>query len=163
MCSSDLISGAESRALHRWAQFQAASVRADIGLRKATLAQSMLLMLWPVVIVISLVALSAATGASYAEFITIQTAAGIAAGAVAATLMATNALLSGRAALGQLDDVLAGEPEGVGTGANPGRLQGGLSVRDLSFRYIDNGAPVLDGVSFDVSPGEQVAIVGGSG
>lgn len=38
-----------------------------------------------------------------------------------------------------------------------------LSVRDLTFRYPGSDVPVLDKVSFDVSPGEFVAVVGPSG
>ena len=38
-----------------------------------------------------------------------------------------------------------------------------MSVKDLVFRYGANGPAVLQGISFDVSPGEHVAIVGGSG
>ena len=157
------ISGAESRALRRWAYLQAAYVRSDVSLRRIALLQGLLLSLWPLVTIIAMVAVTAASGASYADFITAQTAAAIATGAISAALMAVNALLSARATLRELDDVLAAEPEGRGSGARPGRLQGGLSVQDLVFRYTPTGPAVLDGVSFDVSPGEHVAIVGGSG
>jgi len=42
-------------------------------------------------------------------------------------------------------------------------IQGGISVRDLHFRYSDVEAPVLNGVSLDIAPGESVAITGASG
>jgi len=38
-----------------------------------------------------------------------------------------------------------------------------LGFRDIVFRYEADEARVLDGVTFDVSPGEHVAIVGASG
>ena len=38
-----------------------------------------------------------------------------------------------------------------------------LSVRDLEVTFGESAAPVLHGVSFDVQPGERVAIVGQSG
>jgi ATP-binding cassette subfamily B protein len=41
--------------------------------------------------------------------------------------------------------------------------QGGLSVRDLRFRYQDEGEDVLAGISFDIEPGEVVAVVGRTG
>lgn len=41
--------------------------------------------------------------------------------------------------------------------------KGGLAVRDLEFRYKDAGPDVLRGISFDVAPGEVVAVVGRSG
>lgn len=41
--------------------------------------------------------------------------------------------------------------------------KGGLRVRDLRFRYKDEGDDVLRGLSFDVAPGEVVAVVGRTG
>ena len=41
--------------------------------------------------------------------------------------------------------------------------RGGVKVRDLSFRYKDSGPNVLDGISFDIAPGEVVAVVGRTG
>ncbi|MDD9940990.1 MAG: peptidase domain-containing ABC transporter [Myxococcales bacterium] len=43
------------------------------------------------------------------------------------------------------------------------RLQGAISVRELSFKYPSEVEPALCGVSFDVAPGECVAVVGASG
>lgn len=157
------ISGAESRAMRRWAQLQAIYIRADISLRRITLAQGLLLGMWPLLTIIAMVTVTAASGATYAEFITAQTAAGIATASISAALMAANSLLSARATLRELDDVLEAEPEGRGSGAAAGRLQGGLEVKDLVFRYTPGGPPVLNGITFSISPGEHVAIVGGSG
>jgi ATP-binding cassette subfamily B multidrug efflux pump len=41
--------------------------------------------------------------------------------------------------------------------------RGGVKVRDLKFRYKDSGPDVLDGISFDIAPGEVVAVVGRTG
>lgn len=41
--------------------------------------------------------------------------------------------------------------------------RGGLRVRDLEFRYKESGPDVLRGISFDVAPGEVVAVVGRTG
>jgi ABC-type bacteriocin/lantibiotic exporter with double-glycine peptidase domain len=157
------ISGAESRALRRWSQLQAQYVSADISLRRVTLVQGLVLGLWPLVTVIVMVAVTAGSGATYAEFITAQTAAAIATASVTAAILAINGLLSGRATLRELDDVLEAQPEGRGSGAAAGRLNGGLTLQDLVFRYSPQGPAVLDGVSLTITPGEHVAIVGGSG
>ncbi|MEM7160767.1 MAG: ABC transporter ATP-binding protein [Myxococcota bacterium] len=41
--------------------------------------------------------------------------------------------------------------------------RGGLAVRDLEFAYRDEGPDVLRKISFDVAPGEVVAVVGRTG
>ncbi len=78
----------------------------------------------------------------------------------------TNALISCAAVLPmyeQLKPVLRELPEVRGGSVQPGTLSGALEVRDVAFRYSEDGPPVLDGVSFRVEPGEFVAIVGASG
>ena len=44
-----------------------------------------------------------------------------------------------------------------------GRARGGLGFRDVTFRYSDAGPAALDGMSFEVEPGQMVALVGPSG
>jgi subfamily B ATP-binding cassette protein MsbA len=43
------------------------------------------------------------------------------------------------------------------------RVRGDLSVKELSFSYPNTTQQVLAGISFDVAPGEMVALVGKSG
>ncbi|MDH6120810.1 NHLM bacteriocin system ABC transporter ATP-binding protein [Kitasatospora sp. GAS204A] len=78
----------------------------------------------------------------------------------------TGALISAAAVLPmfeQIKPVLQELPEVRGGSAQPGTLAGGIEVRQLSFRYAEDGPLVLDNVSFQVQPGEFVAIVGASG
>jgi len=71
-------------------------------------------------------------------------------------------LQRGRAAFTRLADVFNAEPDIVGGPVPaPERVLGRLEVRGLSFSYGQHR--VLDGVSFDVSPGQLVAIVGKTG
>ncbi|GAB2872156.1 NHLP bacteriocin export ABC transporter permease/ATPase subunit [Streptomyces deserti] len=78
----------------------------------------------------------------------------------------TGAFVSAVAALPLFEEirpVLDATPE-VRTGSTrPGPLSGAIEARRLSFRYSDDGPLVLDDVSFEVRPGEFVAIVGPSG
>ncbi|HEY8984563.1 MAG TPA: NHLP bacteriocin export ABC transporter permease/ATPase subunit [Streptomyces sp.] len=78
----------------------------------------------------------------------------------------TGAFVSAVAALPLFEEirpVLEATPEVRGAATRPGPLTGALEARRLSFRYSDDGPLVLDDVSFEVRPGEFVAVVGPSG
>jgi ATP-binding cassette subfamily C protein len=47
--------------------------------------------------------------------------------------------------------------------ADPGKLNGKIAVKHVTFRYRKDGPLTLDDVSIDAQPGEFIALVGGSG
>jgi NHLM bacteriocin system ABC transporter ATP-binding protein len=59
--------------------------------------------------------------------------------------------------------ILHTEPEYDSTKANPGSLMGRVALDHVTFRYHDDGLPILNDVSLHAEPGEFVAIVGPSG
>jgi ATP-binding cassette subfamily B protein len=70
-------------------------------------------------------------------------------------------LQRGRASFSRLEQVFQFEPDIVDGPLEPVPCKGALSVRGLSFSYVDH--PVLADVSFDVPPGALVAVVGKTG
>ncbi|MYT21307.1 NHLP bacteriocin export ABC transporter permease/ATPase subunit, partial [Streptomyces sp. SID7760] len=100
---------------------------------------------------------------SAAEFLTFSTAVTM---MLASATQLTGALLSAAAVqpmYEQVKPILDAVPEVRAAGMSPGELGGAVEMRNLSYRYADDGPLVLDDVSFAVRPGEFVAIVGASG
>ncbi len=63
----------------------------------------------------------------------------------------------------RLKPILQTLPEVDEQKADPGELSGAIEVNHVSFRYDKEGPLVLDDVTFNVEPGEFVALVGASG
>ena len=155
--------GAQSRAFRRWAQTQSVLAAADVTLRQLGTVQMVFTAAWPIVGLILVVAVSAASSADFGQFVTAQTAASLMSMAVAAATLAAGATTTARAQFSEVTDLLATQPEQPGLGESPGTLNGAIAVTDLAFRYHPEGPRVLDGVTLQVAPGEHVAIVGQSG
>ncbi|MFF0221443.1 NHLP bacteriocin export ABC transporter permease/ATPase subunit [Streptomyces sp. NPDC004629] len=100
---------------------------------------------------------------SAADFLTFNTSVTM---VLTSVTQLTGSFVSAVAALPlfeQIKPVFEASPEVRAASARPGPLSGALEARRLSFRYADDGPLVLDDVSFEVRPGEFVAIVGPSG
>jgi ATP-binding cassette subfamily B protein len=79
----------------------------------------------------------------------------------------TNMLQRGMASWKRMLEVLDAVPAITDAAARPDLaarpIEGALAVRDLVFAYEGQAAPVLDGISFTIGPGETVAFVGPTG
>ncbi|KUM88041.1 MULTISPECIES: NHLP bacteriocin export ABC transporter permease/ATPase subunit [Streptomyces] len=100
---------------------------------------------------------------SAAEFLTFNTSVTM---LLTAVTSLTGAFVSAVAALPLFEEikpVLEAQPEVRTASTRPGPLTGAMEARRLSFRYSEDGPLILDDVSFEIRPGEFVAIVGPSG
>ena len=67
-------------------------------------------------------------------------------------------------ALRRVREILGEAEEGALDDAGPAeRLAGGIEFRDVKFRYGREGAPVVDGLTLSVRPGETLALMGPPG
>ena len=64
----------------------------------------------------------------------------------------------------RLGDILNSAPEHIpGVAARPPKLRGAIEMRNVTFAYQPNGAPVLRNISLKIAAGEVIGIVGPSG
>lgn len=59
--------------------------------------------------------------------------------------------------------ILQTEPEQLEGAEQPGELSGAIEVSRIAFRYVDTGPKILNDISFQIKPGQFVAVVGPSG
>lgn len=158
--------GAEARIFTRWRQGyaaeRAATARGErIAAHFAAFADS-----WQVVTLMGVFAAAAVLSSDDippGRFIAFLAAFGVFQMSFAAFCDSVLALYAAGPAAERARPILTEPAEGGLGRADPGRLTGDIQVSGLSFAYADGSAPLLDGLSFYVRPGEHVAIVGPSG
>lgn len=159
-------SGAESRMLQRWAHRMTQRVNASLERRYLAIGanQAMNLLQGCTTAAVFFVgghevlAQRMTTGV-FASFLTMQN---LFMGPLGTLLESVTQLQYLGNHLRRLDDVLETDREPSGL-ADPGRLQGGIEFRDVSFSYTPGAPPVIQNVSLNIRPGEKVALVGPSG
>lgn len=82
---------------------------------------------------------------------------------VAAIGWITSIIQRAAASQTRINEFLNTEPEIVNNSHELLQLNGGITFKDVEFVYPDSGMKALDGVSFDVKPGESLAILGRTG
>lgn len=157
---------AEARALSRWNSAygleRAATARGQrIGNHFAAFTDG-----WGIVTMMGLFAAALMLGqdpVSPGRFIAFLSAFGLFQSSFTAFCGAVMAIQTARPLAERARPILTAPAEAVTGRANPGRLSGDIQASGLSFGYDDAQAPLIDGLSFTVKPGEHMAIVGGSG
>jgi ATP-binding cassette subfamily C protein len=160
------VANAETRAFVRWLDEFIEQRRAIVGNQRAMIPFTTFGRTWPIVAGFAVIAyivffhggtLNAGTyltvSAALGQFLSALFGLGDAASATAQTIPIYE----------RAKPFLEAIPERAANRHDPGPLRGGLSLKNVVFRYVATGAPTLDHVSFDVQPGQFVAIVGPSG
>lgn len=157
---------AEPRALARWdkayALERAAAAKGQrVGNHSMAFSDS-----WEIVTLMGLFAtaiLLASADLPPGQFIAFLAAFGIFQSSFTGFCESVMAIQTARPLAERARPILVTEPEAAAGRADPGRLSGDIQASGLSFGYDNAMAPLIDGLSFSVKPGEHLAIVGGSG
>ena len=82
---------------------------------------------------------------------------------VAAIGWITSIIQRAAASQTRINEFLETKPEIFNQNHEPLQVQGGISFKDVTFVYPDSGTMALNKVSFEVKPGESLAILGRTG
>jgi ATP-binding cassette subfamily C protein len=159
------VAGAESRALARWAEYQARTISAlEVRMRRLDQGHPVQTV-GPLLVNVVLVAAVVAIGPSFNADDFMPVYAAVIQLTVAMTLFSENLIRLWEVGpvLSRALPLITAEPERTADRRRPGVLTGGLSLTDVVFGYDSSAPPLLDGLSLDIKPGEFVAVVGGSG
>ena len=102
-------------------------------------------------------------GISYAEFIAFSAAYASFNGTLNAAIPLVGTFFSIQPHIENLRPILNEEPESTDDKVDAEILSGAIEVNHLSFAYNEDGPNILNDISFRVSAGETLAIVGKSG
>ena len=107
------------------------------------------------------------TGASApittADYMAFASAYGMAFAAIAGLSSLISPIANAGPTFSLLSPIMEGIPETAGDRQDPGKLTGRIELRDVHFRYTEDGPEVLKGLNLTVEPGQMVALVGPSG
>ena len=124
----------------------------------------MSLLLSPLIVVFIVLALAVIGGdMSLAEFIAFVTTIIIAAGGIMSLAQNIGRLAESAAGAKRLNENTAHPLEVLETEKPYIIKSAAISFSNVTFAYNEDAQPALDDVSFDITPGSKIAIVGGSG
>ena len=155
--------GAEKRAFARWSRQYTKSARylyqPPMFLRLNSVITTAISLLGTIVIYYSAIR----SGMAMADYMAFNSAYGMVSGAF--TTLAGIVITASRIRpiLKLVQPILEAEPEVDTSRQVVTRLQGGIELNNVSFRYNDAMPYVLDNLSLKIRPGQYVAIVGKTG
>jgi NHLM bacteriocin system ABC transporter ATP-binding protein len=161
------VAGAEARAFSHWGKQYARQQR--LSLQQATLSDGLMLFneLLPILST-AILFWVAATQLNTAQlnvgtFLAFNIAFGSFVGGATSLSNSLLTILEVTILWERAKPILEAKLEVDDTKADPGRLTGRVALDHISFRYQEEGALILDNVSFEAEPGEFIALVGPSG
>ncbi len=157
------LSGAEKRAFAKWANDYTESANLLYNPPLFIKINSSINLAITVIGSVVLYYIAVQSGVSPSEYIAFTTAFGFIEGAFSNISSVAFSLANIKPILELAEPILKTEPENMGDKQLVGRLNGGIELNNISFKYNEEGPLVLDGLNLKVKPGEYLAIVGKTG
>lgn len=159
------LAAAEERAFRNWSRVFAEQQRAHWRSGRLRAVQLVITAVMPTLGIMGMIVVAGLDSnvISLADFAAFNAAFGQFVTAAALFSLSVGLVVEAIPLLRRVAPMLQEPPEVDETRNDPGHLTGRIELRDLSFRYRRDGPAVLKDISFDIEPGEFIAIVGPSG
>ena len=160
------VAGAHEKAFQLWAERFRTRREAQNDVRRAQNVVTVALAVFPVLsslVLFAVVGVSDPQAVSAGQFLAINAAFGQVVAAVVSIVLVTTQLVQAAPAMRRAQPVITEIPEDDATKSDPGVLRGAVEFSGVTFRYLEDGPLVLDGVSIRIAAGTSVALVGPSG
>ena len=153
------LTGAEKRSFARWANLYAKEAELAYKPRYVTLLSTVISYVGSIIMYY----VAVKSNVSVADYFAFNSAYGMVSGAFSALASIVITIANIKPTLEMAKPILDAEPEIAEGKQVVTRIQGGLEMCNVSFRYDDNSPQVIDNMSFKIKPGQYVAIVGKTG
>ncbi len=157
------LSGAEKRAFAKWANDYTESANLLYNPPLFIKINSSINMAITIIGSIVLYYIAVQSGVRPSEYIAFTTAFGFIEGAFSNFSSIAFSVANIKPILELAEPILKTEPENMGDKQLVNKLNGGIELNNISFRYNEDGPMILDGLNLKVKPGEYLAIVGKTG
>ncbi len=157
------LAGAEDRAFSKWASRFSEYARAAFNRPKYLYCMDAFVVLIGMIGTVYIYISAMDTGYSTANFMAFNTAFGQINASIVLFLTFIASMVRSYPKFGHLAPILNAAPECDDEKPSVERVDGSVNVNGLSFRYSEEAPWVINNISFNIKPGEYVAIVGKSG
>ncbi len=157
------LSGSEKRAFAKWANDYTESAKLLYNPPLFIKINSSINMAITIIGSIVLYYIAVQSDVSPSEYIAFTTAFGFIEGAFSNFSSIAFSVANIKPILKLAEPILKTEPENMGDKQLVNKLNGGIELNNISFKYNEDGPMILDGLNLKVKPGEYLAIVGKTG
>ena len=157
------LAGAEDRAFSKWASRFSEYARAAFNRPKYLYCMDAFVVLIGMIGTVYIYISAMDTGYSTANFMAFNTAFGQINASIVLFLTFIASMVRSYPKFGHLAPILNAAPECDDEKPSVENVDGSVDVNGLSFRYSEETPWVINNISFNIKPGEYVAIVGKSG